>query len=139
MALLNLCIKFKNYFGQITFFEALRRHHLLEIFPTCPRVRQIQEIGQSEQKTLIFSKGTCKISKVLFNFSYYKFLARVESKIRKCLLFYRYLIIVKIQCGQCTYFGLGNHNCYLLQNQKSKEISIDQGLYFVTIIKTNEA
>ena len=38
-------------------------------------------------KTEIFSKRTHKISKFLFNVGFYESLARLESKIRKCLFF----------------------------------------------------
>ena len=50
MAVLNPCMKFKNYFGRKTSFESLWRWHLLKISLTCPKVRQIQNLGQSEYK-----------------------------------------------------------------------------------------
>ena len=46
MALLNPCMKFKNFFAQKTSFEALWKCHLQKIFITCSRVRQIQDLGQ---------------------------------------------------------------------------------------------
>ena len=54
---------------------------------TYPRVSQMQDLGQSEYKTDIFSKRTHNISKLLFNLGSYESLARLESKIRKCLFF----------------------------------------------------
>ena len=87
MALLNLCMKFKNFFGQKTSFEALWKCHLQKIFITFSRVRQIQDLGQSKYKLRLFSKRTHGISKILFNLGSCEFLARLESKIRKCLFF----------------------------------------------------
>ena len=87
MALLNLCMKFKNSFGQKTSFEALWKCHIQKIFITCSRVRQIQDLGQSKYKLRLFSKRTHGISKILFNLGSCEFLARLEGKIRKCLFF----------------------------------------------------
>ena len=53
----------------------------------CPRVRQIQDLGQSKYKLRLFSKRTHGISKILSNLGSCEFLARLESKIRKCLFF----------------------------------------------------
>ena len=66
MALLNPCMKFKNFFGQKTSFEALWKCHLLKLFVTSSRVRQIQYLGQSKYKLALFSKRTHGISKILF-------------------------------------------------------------------------
>ena len=87
MALLHPCMKFKNFFGQKTSFEALWKCHLQKIFITFSRVRQIQDLGQSKYKLRLFSKRTHGISKILFNLGSCEFLARLESKIRKCLFF----------------------------------------------------
>ena len=87
MALLNPCMKFKNFFCQKTSFEALWKCHLQKIFITFSRVRQIQDLGQSKYKLRLFSKRTHGISKILFNLCSCEFLARLESKIRKCLFF----------------------------------------------------
>ena len=48
---------------------------------------QIQDVGQSKYKLRLFSKRTHRISKILFNLGSCEFLARLESKIRKCLFF----------------------------------------------------
>jgi hypothetical protein len=61
-------------------------NNLLKISLTCPKVHQIQDLGQSEYKTGIFSKRTHKISKIIFNLGAknqycYEYLARLESKI----------------------------------------------------------
>ena len=64
MALLNRCLKFKSFFGQKTSFEALWKCHLLKIFTTFSRVRQIQDLGQSKHKLRLFSKRTYGISKI---------------------------------------------------------------------------
>ena len=66
MALLNPCMKFKNYFSQKTSFEALWKCHLLKIFVICSRIRQIQDLGQSKYKLTLFSKRTHGISKWCF-------------------------------------------------------------------------
>ena len=66
MALLNPCMKFKKKFGQKTSFEALWKCHLQKIFITFCRVRQIQDLGQSKYKLILFSKRTHGISKILF-------------------------------------------------------------------------
>ena len=87
MALLNQCMKFKNVFDRKTSFEALWRWHFQKICLKSPRVSQIQDLGQSEYKTEIFSKRTHKISKIMFNLGSYESIARLESKIRKCSLF----------------------------------------------------
>ena len=87
MALLNPCMKFKNCFDQKNSFEALWKCHLQKIFTTFTRVRQIQDLGQSKYKLRLFSKRTHRISKILFNLGSCEFLARLESKIRKCLFF----------------------------------------------------
>ena len=55
MALLNPCMKFKNYFGKKTSFEALWRWHLLKISLICPRVCQIQDLCRKKYKKGIFS------------------------------------------------------------------------------------
>ena len=55
MALLNPCMKFKKKFGQKTSFEALWKCHLLKLFVTCSRVRQIQYLGQSKYKLALFN------------------------------------------------------------------------------------
>ena len=87
MALLNQCMKFKNFFCQKTSFEALRKCHLQKVFIPFSMVRQIQDLGQSKYKLRLFSKRTHGISKILFNLGFCEFLARLESKIRKCLFF----------------------------------------------------
>ena len=87
MALLNPCMKFKKIFGQKTSFEALWKCHIQKIFITCSRVHQIQDLGQSKYKLRLFSKRTHGISKIVFNLGSYEFLARLKSKIRKCLFF----------------------------------------------------
>ena len=46
-----------------------------------------QDLCQSKYKLRLFSKRTHGISKILFNLGSCKFLARQESKIRKCLFF----------------------------------------------------
>ena len=48
MVLLKLCMKFKNNFVWKTPLEVLCRWYLQKISLTCPRVRQIQDLGQSE-------------------------------------------------------------------------------------------
>ena len=48
-----------------------------------------------EYKTEIFSKRTHKISKILFNLGSCEYLARLESRISKCLFFDGSLIIMK--------------------------------------------
>ena len=87
MALLNPCMKFKFFFAQKASFEALWKCHLLKIFITFSKVRQIQDLGQSKYKLRLSSKRTHRISKILFNLGSCEFLARLESKIRKCLFF----------------------------------------------------
>ena len=87
MALLIPCMKFKFSFGQKASFEAIWKFHLQKIFITFTRVRQIQDLGQSKDKLRLFSKRTHRISKILFNLGSCEFLARLESKIRKCLFF----------------------------------------------------
>jgi uncharacterized Fe-S radical SAM superfamily protein PflX len=57
LALLNPCMKFKISFGQKTSFEASWKNHHQKISLTCPRVHQIQDLGQLKYKTEIFSKG----------------------------------------------------------------------------------
>ena len=47
MALLNPSMKFKKYFDQKTSFEALWKGRILKISIKCPRVHQIQGLGQS--------------------------------------------------------------------------------------------
>ena len=64
--ILNLCMKFKKKLGQKISFEALRKGHILKISRTCPRVCQIQDLGQSKYKLRLFSKRTHGISKILF-------------------------------------------------------------------------
>ena len=44
----NEPMQFKKICGQKTSFEVLYRWHLQKISPTCPRVRQILDLGQSE-------------------------------------------------------------------------------------------
>ena len=58
-----------------------------KIFLTFSRVCQIQDLGQSKYKLRLFSKRTQGISKILFNLGSCEFLARLESKNRKCLFF----------------------------------------------------
>ena len=92
MALLNLCMKFKNFFGQKTSFEALWKWLVKNISIPCSTVRQIQDLGQSKYKLRHFSKRTHGISKILFIRGFYESLASLESKI-----------------GRCPFFGI--HNC----------------------------
>merc|ERR1712051_439796 len=80
-------MKFKTFFDQKTLFEALRKCHLQKIFITFSRVRQIQDLGQSKYNLRLFSKRTHGISKIIFNLGSCEFLARPESKIRRCLFF----------------------------------------------------
>ena len=54
MALLNLSVKFKNFFGQKHSFEALWKWQQEKIFTTCPRVRQIQDLCRKKYKKGIF-------------------------------------------------------------------------------------
>ena len=75
------------FFCQKTSFEALRKCHLQKVFTTFSRVHQIQDLGQSRYKLRLFSKRTHGISKILFNLGSCEILARLESKIRKCLFF----------------------------------------------------
>ena len=49
------------------------------------KCHQIHDLGQ--YKLRLFSKRTHGISKILFNLGSCEFLARLESKIRKCLFF----------------------------------------------------
>ena len=98
MALLNPCRKFKKSFDWKNSFEALWRCLLQKLFLTCLRVHQIQNLGQSEYKTEIFSKRTHKISKIIFNVGSYESLVRLESKIRKCLCILWWFKIFKILC-----------------------------------------
>ena len=53
----------KNCFGQKSFFEALWNCHFLKISITCPRVRQIQDLGRSKYKLRISSKGLATFQK----------------------------------------------------------------------------
>ena len=48
--LVNPCMKFNFFFGKKTAFEALGKWHILKISITCPRVRQIQDLGQAKYK-----------------------------------------------------------------------------------------
>ena len=88
MAIFNLYMKFKNILGQKTFFETLLKCHILKISITCPKVRQIQDLGQSKYKLRIFSKGLTIFIFFLFNLGSYEYLARLESKIGRCPFFW---------------------------------------------------
>ena len=87
MALLNPSMNFKIFFGQKTSFETLWKCHLQKLFINFSRVRPIQDLGQSKYKLALFSKRTHGISKILLNLSSCEFLARLGSKIKKCLFF----------------------------------------------------
>ena len=69
------------------FFWGIMKVPFTKTFITFSRVRQIQDFGQSKYKLGLFSKRTHGISKILFNLGSCEFLARLESKIRKCLFF----------------------------------------------------
>jgi len=77
----------KKKFCQKSSLEALWKCHLQKIFIIFSRVRQIQDLGQSKYKLRLSSKRTHGISKILSNLGSCENLARLESKIRKCLFF----------------------------------------------------
>ena len=87
MALFDLCMEFENFLGQMTSFEMLLKCHSLTFSKKCLRVRPAPSKRISERINWIISRIPHRISKILFVYGSYEFLAMLEGKIREAPFF----------------------------------------------------
>ena len=87
---------FSNFFlGQKTFFEALQKCHLLQIFITFSWVRQIQDLDQSKYKLRLFSKRTHRILTILFYLGFLRIPSKPGKQNWKLPFFWVFIIVKK--------------------------------------------
>jgi hypothetical protein len=87
MALFDPCMEFDIFLGQMTSFEVLSKCHSLTISKKCLRLCPAPSKCLSERINWIISTIPHKISKILFVYGSYEFLAMLEGKIRKTPFF----------------------------------------------------
>ena len=83
MALFNPCMEFDFLGGQMTSFEVLLKCHSLTLSKKCFRLRPAPSKCLSERINWIISTILRRISKILFVYGSYEFLAMLEGKIRE--------------------------------------------------------
>ena len=91
MALFDPCMEFEIFLDQMTLFEVLLKCHSLTFSKKCPAPSKCL----SERINWIISTIPHRISKILFVYGSYEFLAMLESKIREAPFF-------KVQSGKIT-------------------------------------
>jgi hypothetical protein len=75
MALFDLCMEFEFFLGQMTSFEVLSKCHYLTFSKKCLRINWI------------ISRIPHRISKILFVYGSYEFLAMLEGRIKEAPFF----------------------------------------------------
>ena len=75
-------LKFEIFWGQMTSFEVLLKCHSLTLSKKCLRLRPAPSKCLSERINWIIWRIPHRISKILFVYSSYEFLAMLEGKIR---------------------------------------------------------
>ena len=95
MALFDPCKEFENFLGQMTSFEVLLKCHSLTLFKKYLGLRPAQSKCLSERINWIISGIPHRISKILFVYGSYEFLAMLEGKIREAPFF-------RVQSGEVT-------------------------------------
>ena len=87
MALFDLCMEFEIFLGQMTSFEVLLKCHSLTLSKKCLRLHPAPSKCLSERINWIISTIPHRISKILFFYGSYEFLAMLEGKIREAPFF----------------------------------------------------
>jgi len=87
MALFDPCMEFEIFLGQMTSFEVLLKCHSLTLSKKCLRLRPALSMCLSERINWIISRIPHRISKILFVYGSYEFLAVLEGKIREAPFF----------------------------------------------------
>ena len=87
MALFDLCMEFEFFLGQMTSFEVLLKCHSLTLSKKCLRLRPAPSKCLSERINWIISTIPHRISKIIFVYGSYEFLAMLEGKIREAPFF----------------------------------------------------
>jgi len=87
MALFDPCMEFEFFLGQMTSFEVLLKCHSLTLSKKCLRLRPALSMCLSERINWIISRIPHRISKILFVYGSYEFLAMLEGKIREAPFF----------------------------------------------------
>jgi hypothetical protein len=87
MALFDSCMEFEIFLGQMTSFEALLKCHSLTLSKKCLRLRPAPFKCLSEKTNWTISTIPHRISKILFVYGSYEFLAMLEGKIREATFF----------------------------------------------------
>ena len=93
MALFDPGLGFENFLGQMTSFEVLLKCHSLTLFKKYLGLRPAPSKCLSERINWIISGIPHRISKILFVYGSYEFLAMLEDKIRETPFF-------KVQYGK---------------------------------------
>jgi len=87
MALFALSMEFEIFLGQMTLFEVLLKCHSLTLSKKCIRLHPAPSKCLSEKINWIISTIPHRISKILFGYGSYKFLAMLEGKIGEAPFF----------------------------------------------------
>merc|ERR1711940_502267 len=87
MALFDPCMEFEIFLGQMTSFEVLLKCHSLTLSKKCLRLCPAPSKCLSERINWIISTIPHRISKILFVYGSYEFLAMLEGKIREAPFF----------------------------------------------------
>ena len=99
MALFDTGMEFENFLDQMTSFEVLLKCHSLTLSKKCLRLRPAPSKYLSERINWTISTIPHRISKILFVYGSYDFLAMLEGKIREAPFF-------KVQsCKITVWFG----------------------------------
>ena len=87
MALFDPCMEFEIFLGQMTSFEVLEKCHFMILSKMCLRLRPALSMCLSERINWIISRIPHRISKILFVYGSYEFLAMLEGKMREAPFF----------------------------------------------------
>ena len=82
MALFDPCLEFENFLGQMTSFEVLLKCHSLTLSKKCLKLCPALSMCLSDRINWIISRIPHRISKILFVYGYYEFLAMLEGAVR---------------------------------------------------------
>jgi hypothetical protein len=80
-------MEFENFLGRMTLFEVLLKCHSLTLSKECLRLRPAPSKCLSESINWIISTIPHRITKIIFVYDSYEFLAMLEGKIREAPFF----------------------------------------------------
>ena len=129
MAIFDTCMEFEIFLDQMTSFEVLLKCHSLTLSKKYHRLCLAPSKCLSERINWIISRIPHRISKIIFVYGSYEFLAMLQGKIRETPVFLRFNLD-KWQCALCVIFYFPNpftsHFCMFSQSGKNHILSLNE-------------